>query len=156
MTQTTVSPDLIRDLALVLPRVLPGAPVGDTTVTARAAGQPIDLPSAIARAVEWIDASPAVALVGLNNLSIEALREAVALAEKTRGRLLPRHTRPDTDSQTITQTATLGHAAHSNLLVWVGLQPDDWPAVADLFNRIKPFVYKVKVKQGLLNPFFKQ
>ena len=121
MTQMTrdnsndISAELRRDLSLVLPVV---ERVKNAEITAYLAGREVSVEEAVSRAVELVKASIAPAIVGLNGLTLEAAREAVALAEKWRARLLPL---PGGDVATgrmsVMQVATLGHAYSADLRV---------------------------------------
>lgn len=110
---------LCRDLALVLPEVRPATSV---EIKATIAGQSASLQAALERAGELINASAAPALVGLHQLTIEAVREAIALAEKMRGRLLPwpGTADPAEARHPVVQTASLGHVFACQMIIWVG------------------------------------
>ncbi len=102
------SDELLRDLRLVLPPAMLGA----------AAPRPVPTDEALRAAARAIRASRAPAFVGLHRLTLESLRMVAALAERTRGRLLPCPSviAPPT---AVTHTATLGHVFACDLIVWV-------------------------------------
>jgi hypothetical protein len=126
---------LRRDLALVLP----GGevrPYDGAETPAAIEGRPVSIEDAVNHAAELIDASRAPAIVGLNGLTIEAIREAIALAEAMRGRLLPEGTGdPVVARQSVTQTATLGHVFASHMIVWVGCTGGDGPVANAIAER---------------------
>lgn len=110
-----ISANLRQDLSLVLPYV---ERVKSTGIAAYLAGREVSVEEAILRAAELVKSSIAPAIVGLNGLTIEAAREAVALAEKWRARLLPLPTDDVTATRmSVMQLATLGHAYSADLRV---------------------------------------
>lgn len=110
-----ISADLRQDLSWVLPYVERAKSNG---IAAYLAGREVSVEEAILRAAELVKSSIAPAIVGLNGLTIEAAREALALAEKWRAKLLPL---PACDAVTarmsVMQTATLGHSYSADLRV---------------------------------------
>ncbi len=121
MTQATrdnsndISPELRQDLSLVLPLVQRAK---GTAISAYLAGREVSVDEAVARAGDLIKVSVAPAIVGLSGLTIEAVREAVALSERLRARLLPLPAGdPIAWRMSVMQTATLGHACAVDLRV---------------------------------------
>ena len=110
--------DLHRDLSLVLPQL---RKAGSPAIEACVKGQRAATDATIAMVRDWLRDSTAPAMVGLNGLSLEAVREAVALAEYCRAKLLPMPMPdPVAACMTVLQTATLGHALAADLKVVVG------------------------------------
>ncbi len=110
-----VSAELRRDLSMVLPmgKVAESAEIG-----AFVEGRAVELDEAVGCATALLRESQAPAIVGLNGLSIEAIREAIALAERMRAMILPLPARdPVAARMNIVQTATLGHAMSADLRV---------------------------------------
>jgi hypothetical protein len=135
MTAATGNEALGRDLALVFPhgevRAYGGEPV-QATIDGRVAS----VDDAVAHAGKLIDACRAPGIVGLNSLTIEAIREAIALAEAMRGKLLPEGTAdPVASRQPVAQTATLGHVFASQMIVWVGCNGGDGPIANAIAER---------------------
>jgi hypothetical protein len=121
MTQATddnagaISDELRRDLALVLPAVKQAKEPG---IKAYCRGEAVGIAQATAQAKKLIHAGAAPAMVGLNGLTIEAVREAVALAERCRARLLPAPlAEPLSMRMNVVQAATLGHVFSADLRV---------------------------------------
>lgn len=112
---------------------------GPPTVTATIDGKPAAVEEALAQAAWLVAHSAAPAIVGLHRMSIEALREAVALAEHIRGRLLlrPGDAQPIASRLPVVQTATLGHVFASDLIVWVGrdMYSEDHPVAQAVAGR---------------------
>jgi len=67
---------------------------GAVGVSAMVRGRPTDLPTAVAAAAELLRGAAAPAIVGLTGSTVEAVREAVALAETLRGLVCPWPTDP--------------------------------------------------------------
>ncbi len=113
-----------RDLALVGP-FLASPPV---PIQSGAAEWAVPLKD-VGEIAQAIRRSQAPAIVGLNSLSIEACRHAVAVAEVMRGRLLPWPLPGDNthDHSSVTQTGSLGHIFASELIIWVGCSGGDGP-----------------------------
>lgn len=128
ISTTNLSPPpsdaLRRDLALVLPH-LAMAPSVTTT------------PDNLNHAADHIARSRAPAIVGLSNLSIEAIREAILLAERMRGRLLPFPTigHRITATQPVTESASLGHLFACEMIVWVGCNGASGPIAERIAER---------------------
>ncbi|MCC7192201.1 MAG: hypothetical protein IT444_05400 [Phycisphaeraceae bacterium] len=119
-----ISETLRNDLSIVLP-----------SLTARA---PLDIASDILdKAVDLLSHSRAPAIVGLSNLSIEALREVIPLAERIRGRLLPLPTIGNriSTTQPVTESATLGHLFACDMIVWVGCDGGSGPVAQRIAER---------------------
>jgi len=114
------SAELKQDLAMVLPtlRVAESA-----EIKAFWFGEPIAVDQAMSQATSLLRESKAPAIIGLSGLTIEAMRETIALAESMRAMLLPWPFLPwpcgdvAAARQSIVQTATLGHAASADLRV---------------------------------------
>ena len=131
-----VSEALRRDLALVLPDVRGAQP---TAVEAYARGTPIALDEAIVEAVKLIDASESAVICGLSMLTIEAVRQAVALSRKVAAPLVPWPS-----SGTFSGAAgpiygaTLGHVFGCDLAIEVGLggMTDVHPIAAAVRRRV--------------------
>jgi hypothetical protein len=126
---------LRRDLALVLPggevRAFDGAPTRATID-----GRETSVADAVAHAAKLIEACRAPAVVGLNHLTIEAIREAIALAETLRGKLLPDgEVDPAIARQSVTQAGSLGHTMSSQMIVWVGCNGGDGPIANTIAER---------------------
>ncbi|MEX2216819.1 MAG: hypothetical protein WD768_22080 [Phycisphaeraceae bacterium] len=158
---------ILNDVSLVL-----GAPSRQggairAQLTAMTDGKTVPLEFAIARAKQLIESSTAPAIVGLNGLTLEAVREAVALAERHRMKLLPMPLPdPIAARQTVMQTATLGHAMAADLQVkrestarlaidpppappWEGGESEVTPD--DLADRIDAFI-TARVPNALFMP----
>ncbi len=122
----TASAELRRDLSLVLPEVRAAdSPVIEACVK----GQRTEAHAAIALVRDRLRGSTAPAIVGLNGLSLEGVREALELAERWRAKLLPMPMPdPVAARMTVLQTATLGHALAADLKVVVRPQVKDSPA----------------------------
>ncbi len=110
------TPPLERDLALVLPAL---RWLEDANVTAMVRGDKAGTDDAIAEAAKLLASASAPAITGLGWLTIEAVREAVALIETLRGRIIA-EADPVAARIAVTQTATLGHLYACDLIVWVG------------------------------------
>jgi len=124
MTQATrdnaigISDELRRDLALVLPEVRAVGGMKRAEAQAWVGGRAASVEDAVTYAAELLRGSAAPAIVGLNGLTLEAVREAVALAEAARARLLPMPLGdPLSMRMSVTQAATLGHAMSADLRV---------------------------------------
>lgn len=115
----SASDSLRRDLALVLPPVLHRADA--VRVRAVLRSREVSVEEAITTAAKLLSSASAPAIGGLGWLSIEAVREAVALAEALRGCLFPDATPdPVTARMAVTQTATLGHIFACDSIIWIG------------------------------------
>ncbi|MCX5660089.1 MAG: hypothetical protein NTW19_10250 [Planctomycetota bacterium] len=115
-TPAATAQALARDLELVFaPRTSSSVPAGSPAPASVE-------PAALARTAAWLRDSHAPAIVGLSTLSIEGCREAIALAELARARLLPWPcpAGASADHASVTQTASLGHLYKSQLILWVG------------------------------------
>ena len=104
-----------RDLSLVLPDLRVAESI---SVEAFAKGRPIPLDDAIARAGELIDSSSHPVLCGLTMLTIEAVRQAAALAQTTGVRMVV-WPAPTTfgGRNAPRRTATLGHVFDCDLVI---------------------------------------
>lgn len=118
MNATDQIAELLRDLAMVLPGDAFRQSNHTRAVSALISGTQATMSDAVAKACELIEGSTAPAIAGLNGLTIEAVREAVDLAERQRMKLLPAPLPdPVVARQPVTQTATLGHALACDLRV---------------------------------------
>jgi hypothetical protein len=116
---------LERDLSLVIePRWIDA----DATIDARVGGAHAAVGDAVAKASSLLCAAKSPALVGLSALSIEGVRAAVALAKNAGAKLLPSPAaHPESASRLVTQTASLGNAFASDMVLWVGCRGTDTP-----------------------------
>ncbi|MEX0777644.1 MAG: hypothetical protein WD042_18210, partial [Phycisphaeraceae bacterium] len=125
MTQSTQSgidepsEALLRDLSL-LGAVCRRA--ADLELRATCDGKAVTLDAAVAQTRQLIADAKCPAIVGMNTLTIESTRQAVALARSIDAALLPwpLPSDPVTARQPVTQTATLGHVLSSQMILWVG------------------------------------
>ncbi len=113
---------LKQDLQWVLPQITKlNVLDGETTI----AGQAASFDDAINKAVELIDQSQAPLIAGLSELTIEAQRQAVGLAEKMRGRLIAHTEKAGSPCESsVIQSATLGEFRQIDLLIRVQLTDD--------------------------------
>jgi hypothetical protein len=109
------SPELLQDLALVLPDP---QPYENKPISAVIKGQSASIHAALDHAAALLQNSRAPAIANVQALSLEALSLAVALAEAARARLLPSHAAPAVSPAAF--GATLGHALSCDLALWVG------------------------------------
>ena len=132
---TDLSPDRIppaseslkRDLTLVLPDLR----VAEcTSVEALTKGKPIPLEDAISRAAALVKAADHPVICGLTMLTIEAARQAVALARRTPAELViwPRPVGAPK------RTATLGHVLACDLVI--GPEAETHPIVAAVAQKL--------------------
>ncbi len=109
------SPELLQDLALVLPDL---QPYENKPISATILGKSASIHAAMDHAAALLQRSRAPAIANVQALSLEALSRAVALAEAARARLLPSHAAPAASPAAF--GATLGHALSCDLALWVG------------------------------------
>lgn len=110
-----ISAELRRDLSMVLPALKTAE---STEIKAYFQGTPVALDQAIARAVQLLHQSQAPAIIGLSGLTLEAIREAIALAWHMRAMLLPLPQRESAAVRLpVVQTSTLAHAMAADLRV---------------------------------------
>ena len=119
-TISAQTPDwLASDLGLVLPHV---EPLQQDSV--RVIGDQVQsLDEALQYAGKLINDSTAPVILGLENLSIEAVQAAVYLAEKMRGRLVlgpAPNLKNRCGTHPVIQTASLGEILSADTLLWVG------------------------------------
>ena len=107
-----------RDLSLVLPSI---RSAGSAQVNGYLGADAAELSDAVARAAQLLRAAAAPAVIGLEYLTIEAVRQAVLLAQTTRGRLLPqRPIDPARARQAVTWSMTLDQARRCDVWIRVG------------------------------------
>lgn len=109
------SPELLQDLALVLPDL---QLYDSKPISAAIRGKSASIHAALDHAAALLQSSRAPAIANVQALSLEALSQAVALAEAARARLLPSHAAPAVSPAAF--GATLSHALSCDLALWVG------------------------------------
>jgi hypothetical protein len=137
-----------RDLALVMPGL--GEAAG-ADISAWIDGREAPRDAALDRCTDLIARSRAPAIVGLNHLTIEAIRETILLAEQVRGRLLPYPTIGHrlTATQPVTQGASLGHVLACEMIVWVGCAGESGP-IAERIAERQPLASFVEASLGVV------
>ncbi len=134
-----------RDLSLVLPNIRSS---GSAQVNAYLDAGEADFSDAIQHAMRILCAASAPAIIGLEYLTVEAVHQAVLLAQAIRGRLLPhRPIDPVRLHQAVAWSSTLDQARQCDVWIRVGTEDKKFDHVE---QHISDGIIQVHAKRSLV------